>query len=387
MADIIRALLSRSTALCLIAIGYIAILTTDGMCQESDTRVKATEDFKPEDRQLRLNQIQVIGTHNSYHLAPIPEVMKLIGLTGKAIADSIDYSHAPLDKQFEQYGIRQIELDIYADPEGGLYSKPVARKLTNQEQPDPRMPFDFDEVMARPGTKIIHSPGFDYATHVPTLKAALQQTVAWSKENPGHLPILVLLELKESANGPAGVKPLKFDRAMLDALDDEIRECVPSDALLCPDHVRGEHATLRDAVTQRGWPKLHECTGKIFFALDNTDGLKDRYLQERETLQGRVMFVSVGEDHPAAAWMKINDPISDFDRIKDCVSKGFLVRTRADSDTKQARKNDPNQRDKAIQSGAQFISTDFPIPDPRWSEYCVQWPQKAVYRRNPITSQ
>jgi hypothetical protein len=193
---------------------FVAVDT--GLSQEQLTRPPANPEVKPEEKGHRLNEIQVIGTHNSYHLAPTPEIMKLIGLTGKAVADSIDYTHAPLAEQFGSLGIRQIELDIYADPDGGLYSDPVGRKLAQQTGADPRMPFDFDGVMQKPGTKIIHAPGFDFATHVPTLRMALEQTVAWSKSNPGHLPILILIEIKESAIGPAGVKPLKFDRARLD---------------------------------------------------------------------------------------------------------------------------------------------------------------------------
>ena len=98
------------------------------------------------------------------------------------------------------------------------------------------------------------------------------------------------------------------------------------------------------------------------------------------------MFVSVDPDHPAAGWMKLNDPVDDFQRIQDCVRRGFIVRTRADSDTNQARENDTIQRDRAIASGAQFISTDYPVPDSRWSDYRVQWPDRAVYRRNPLTT-
>jgi hypothetical protein len=363
---------------------FVAVDT--GLSQEQLTRPPANPEVKPEDKGLRLNEIQVIGTHNSYHLAPTPEIMKLIGLTGKAVADSIDYTHAPLAEQFGSLGIRQIELDIYADPDGGLYSDPVGRKLAQQTGADPRMPFDFDGVMQKPGTKIIHAPGFDFATHVPTLRMALEQTVAWSKSNPGHLPILILIEIKESAIGPAGVKPLKFDRARLDGLDQEIRESIPGDMMLTPDHVRGEYSSLREAIEKRGWPTLERCCGKVFFALDNTDGVKDRYLEDHESLKDRLMFVSVGPEHPAAGWMKINDPLEDFQRIQDCVRRGFIVRTRADYDTKQARQNDTNQRDRAVESGAQFISTDFPIPDPRWTDYCVQWPDRAVYRRNPLTA-
>jgi hypothetical protein len=32
---------------------------------------------------LRLNQIQVIGTHNSYHVAPAAAIRDLIAVTGK----------------------------------------------------------------------------------------------------------------------------------------------------------------------------------------------------------------------------------------------------------------------------------------------------------------
>jgi hypothetical protein len=368
------------------ALVFFCTTLGSAVCQEQSSGASVSNELKPEDRMLRLNEIQVIGTHNSYHLAPAPEIMKIIAFTGKAVADSIDYSHAPLDQQFGKLGIRQIELDIYADPDGGLFSNPVGRKLAQQTDPDPRMPFDFDEVMRKPGTKIIHAPGFDFASHVPTLKAALEQTVAWSKSNPGHLPILILLEIKESAVGPAGVKPLKFDRAKLDTLDQEIRDCVPSNMLLTPDLVRGEYSSLREAIEKRGWPTLESCSGKLFFALDNTDGPKDRYLQEHECLENRVMFVSVDPDHPAAGWMKLNDPVDDFQRIQDCVRRGFIVRTRADSDTNQARENDTIQRDRAIASGAQFISTDYPVPDSRWSDYRVQWPDRAVYRRNPLTT-
>lgn len=343
-------------------------------------------DFDAESASLRWNQIQVIGTHNSYHLAPEAKILELISLTGRQVAKAIDYSHAPLTQQFSEHGIRQIELDLYADPEGGLYSKPIGKQLARVTEEDPRMPFDFQKVMTQPGIKVIHAPGFDYATTVPTLKAGLEEVVRWSAANPDHLPILILLELKESATGPAGVKPLPFDEAMLEQLDQQIRDTVPAQQLITPDWVRGESETLRDAIVTRGWPKLDEVRGRLMFGLDNTDSVRQRYLKKSETLRDRMMFVSVDESHPAAAWMKLNDPIGDFEKIQRCVQQGFLVRTRADTDTRQSRSNDTTMRDKAFASGAQFISTDYPVPDERWSEYRVCWPNNAVYRRNPIAT-
>jgi len=121
------------------------------------------------------------------------------------------------------------------------------------------------------------------------------------------------------------------------------------------------------------------------FALDNEDRVRDLYLEIHPALQGQLCFASVAESHPQAAWFKINDPVTEFDRIRRLVGEGFLVRTRADADTRQACSNNPTQCDRALASGAQFISTDYPKPDRRLSPYCVQLPNRVVARANPIS--
>ena len=45
--------------------------------------------------------------------------------------------------------------------------------------------------------------------------------------------------------------------------------------------------------------------------------------------------------------------------IRDAVARGYLVRTRADIDTADARRNDPTRREAALASGAQIVSTDY----------------------------
>lgn len=69
--------------------------------------------------------------------------------------------------------------------------------------------------------------------------------------------------------------------------------------------------------------------------------------------------------------MKRNDPIGSHDEIVSLVNAGFQVRTRADSGTTESRMNDPKRRDLAIRSGAQLISTDYPEPNRRFSDYFV----------------
>ena len=96
------------------------------------------------------------------------------------------------------------------------------------------------------------------------------------------------------------------------------------------------------------------------------------------------MFASVDEGDPAAAWFKRNDPIGGYDEIRRLVAAGFLVRTRADADTRQARDGSTAMRDRALASGAQFVSTDYPVPDPRFTDYCVRLPGGVVARANPV---
>ena len=79
----------------------------------------------------------------------------------------------------------------------------------------------------------------------------------------------------------------------------------------------------------------------------------------------RLIFVDVPPSDPDAAVTVVNDPISDAARIRDLVTQGFIVRTRADADTVEARSGDTTRRDAAFASGAQYVSTDYVFPDDR----------------------
>jgi hypothetical protein len=233
--------------------------------------------------------------------------------------------------------------------------------------------------------KVLHVPDVDYRTSALTLVDALKQVRTWSQAHRRHVPIMILLELKSEGSRLLPTKPLPFDAQALASLESEILSVFARDEIITPDGVRDSFATLAEAVKKLGWPRLDTVRGKVMFALDNEDQVREIYLDGHSALQGRLMFTSVSESHPAAAWFKINDPVADFDRIRRLVGAGFLVRTRADADTRAARTNDTAQRDKALASGAQFVSTDYPVADPRFTDYCVQFPGKVVARSNPVS--
>jgi hypothetical protein len=333
----------------------------------------------------RFNEIQVMGTHNSYHIAPEPAMMQLIEQGGKGRSVSIDYTHRPLWEQFAVLGVRQIELDVYADPKGGHYSEPSGRALVKAANLGQLETHDPEGRLLKPGLKVFHVTDFDYRTTVYTFVDALKEIRDWSNQNPKHVPITVLVEVKEGA-GRIGMTPaVRFDSSQFDQIDREIRDVFLPKQLITPDSIRGGFDNLRTAVLQRGWPDLEQVRGKILFALDNGAPVRDQYLEGHDSLRGRVLFVSVDANHPAAAFMKINDPVADQEKIRQAVKAGFIVRTRADSPTLHARENDVRQRELAFASGAQFVSTDYPEADVRFSTYDARLPNDLVARTNPVS--
>jgi hypothetical protein len=335
----------------------------------------------------RVNQLQVIGSHNSYHVAPSPAIWDLLVSRNAQRAQGLDYTHPPLAEQFSKQGIRQVELDVYADPKGGLFAAPSARAMVRTLGRDPGEDPNAGGILQQPGLKILHVPDIDFRTTAPSFVDALKQIRAWSQTNRRHVPILVLVELKEDALPTLPTRPVPFGKDELDSVDAEIRSVFQKSEILTPDRVRGKFASLPEAIKAQGWPKLDEVRGLVMFALDNEGSVRDRYLEGHPALKDRMLFATVAPENPAAAWFKINNPIKDHDRIKKLVSDGFLVRTRADADTVQSRKNDPTQREQALSSGAQFISTDYALPDRRFSDYSVHFPGGQIARSNPVSGE
>jgi Phosphoinositide phospholipase C, Ca2+-dependent len=333
------------------------------------------------DRCVALNQVQVLGTHNSYHIQPVPILINAY-LQFDPNAYQLEYTHRPLPEQLE-LGIRQFELDVFADPQGGLYSEPFGLKLREGDV-NARLP-----GLDAPGLKVLHIQDLDWEVRCPTLIACLGEIEAWSDAHPGHLPIFVLIEVKDDPiSDPLGfgfVRPLPFDAEAFDTLDDEIRSVVPAERLITPDDVRGRFSTLEEAVLARGWPKLGEARGKLLFGLDN-EGKRDVYRDGRPSLEGRVLFTNAVPGDADAAFVKVNEVFGNQDLIRELVARGYLVRTRADADTIEARTDDTTRRDAALASGAQYVSTDYPEPDPFDGQYVVELPDGPPGRCNPVNA-
>jgi hypothetical protein len=295
----------------------------------------------------------------------------------------LEYAHEPIPKQLDS-GVRQIELDVYADAKGGLYAHPAGPNTVASAHLPPDPPFDPDGLMLKPGFKVMHVQDIDYVSTCQPLIACLQTVRTWSQAHPEHLPLFILIETKQGTpKSPLPfTTPEQFTSATFDALDQEIRSVFSAGEMITPDQVRGSFATLNEAIRKQGWPTLAQARGKVVFLMDQRP-VGPVYLDGHPSLRGRVIFTNAVPGQPDAAFTEEND--GSPEEIAALVREGYLVRTRSDSDTKEARINNTVPRRHALASGAQIISTDYPPSEPaKWTGYKVSFPDGLMARCNPV---
>ena len=284
-------------------------------------------------------------------------------------------------------GLRALELDVVHDPEGGRYASPRGLAWLAERGIAAPRPYDPEGEMKAPGFKVLHVQDLDFRSNCATLARCLGELRRWSDAHPRHLPVVVTMNAKDDKlTGIDGVvEPLPFDAAAYDALDREILAVLPRARLIVPDDVRGERRTLREAVLANAWPTVDEARGRFLFVLDETGAKRDRYVAGHPSLRGRVLFVNAPPESDEAAFLILNEPIAGGERIRELVAQGFLVRTRADADTREARSGDTARREAAFASGAHVVSTDYYEPNPAFGTgYVVELPGGGVARCNPV---
>mmetsp|Transcript_86133 Transcript_86133/g.152165 ORF Transcript_86133/g.152165 Transcript_86133/m.152165 type:complete len:485 (+) Transcript_86133:46-1500(+) len=352
---------------------------------------------------LRINHAQVLGSHNSYHLA----------------THFYQYSHPALDKQLD-LGIRALELDLWYD----FVSKEV---------------------------KVLHVAGADEKSNCQTLKDCLTLVRSWSHSNPWHFPLFIQLEMEgglENSTASANVcSTVDVDPATTCAVDNcvgvpfsDMEDCLTSKcltAVLAAYSNNAACASVLDCVksqqTSRNPNELltqsaildiigacvsippgalspvdlnssvaAEVTEKLIAVIDSTFDASKRiapsnlfkdsteasamqqyhqknFWPEVDSSRGQVIFWlrharwadSVADssrrpfflDGVDMAIRAANDPAD----VADAATNGAMVRTRADQDMEMRQ----SRRQAALNSGAFVVSTDlFPTVDH------TQWPSQ-----------
>lgn len=373
------------------------IIILSGCKKESDNSRKASIPDQTEINKLKINQLQTLGSHNSYHIRTDPKLLNFLSAISSILpsnlqASDLDYEHESLEIQLNTYGMRSFEIDIYADPVGGRFYSRRGNILIGKPEAS-----GIDELR-QPGFKVMHIPDIDYNTHFYTFKSMLLALKSWSDTHPNHIPVFLLIETKETTAGDIlgflGFKTaIKYTPALCDDLDAEVKAVFGNnlDKVITPDMIRASYPTLEAAVLANNWPTVGESRGKFIFVMQG--GGEEEYIQGHASLQGRTMFIMSEQGKPEAAFLGYDDPTRNSSIIPTAVSKGYMVRTRSDDPNKQNRTGDYTQQNAAFVSGAQMISTDYYRPDPRYltqpatfKNYSCRFPNNDLARINPVSA-
>ena len=318
---------------------------------------------------IPVNQLRVLASHNSYKLAPTPRTMKFLTRFKRWFGSEnnpiqLEYSHLPIKQQCTDYHIRGLELDVYNDPKGGHYYRHRLNFLIPKQRVKEREYLP----MKLPGFKVLHIPDVDYRTHYLTLVSALEEIDEWSLANPKHAPIFVNLELKTTALGDESkiLRHLGFARAIpfsandLSMLDSLLGQHLTT--LYAASELKEGFSSLRERITLKSWPTLGEVRGRVFVIIEADASMA--YPVNRNA------FVYGNTHDPNCLFLLFNDPIKPQEEITELIQT-YIVRTRADAGTWEARNNQYERLKAALLSGAQIISTDYYRPDNSLGKYFV----------------
>ncbi len=283
---------------------------------------------------LKFNEISFIATHNSYQKKPVASMQKIFynlsDLTfGLISSETGQFNSQTLTRQFN-CGIRSIEMDIET------IVKDNAITFT-----------------------CMHSPTIDMTTTCYDFALALKEISLWSDNNPGHLPITVIVEPKSIFLPIENMEFFNIDYAK--ELDKVIRTNL-GDKLFTPDDMLRDYKTFGEMRAADDWCRVDEMLGKVLILLHET-GVTEDYIALDPTFGTQAMFPMLREkDAPrdCASFLLINEPKKALECKGDILdTSNLIIRTRADS----YGSVDENKRNNAISSGAQIISTDYPMRD------------------------
>ena len=279
---------------------------------------------------VKLNEIAVMGTHNSYQLLgtlPKRGLMKTLQIISfGAVENKAVFEMDTFTEQLEQ-GIRNLEIDIETVDDEGDVSFIVTHKAI-----------------------------IDNVSSAYNLAKGLEEIAMWSDNNPGHLPVYLLIEPKDDVPSINNMKNFSLEYAL--ELDKVLRQ-VLGDRLFTPQQVMGDYESFEEMRKADGWPTLKESAGKIIVLLHTCD-VTQKYIDTDTSIKTQAMFPMLlfGDiDKPYASFILDNDPVTATENNKKTVDENnLMVRTRADDypDFSEERYN------YADECGSHIITTDYP---------------------------
>lgn len=303
---------------------------------------------------IKFNELSFLGTHNSYQKVIIEETKKLYeslsALTfGLYSAENLDFESETLTDQLN-CGIRSFEIDIET--------------------------FDRDGEIS---FTCMHNPYFEMSTSCYDFSLAMKEISMWSDNNPGHLPITLLVEPKSIFIPLEDMEFFNIEYA--EALDDTLRETL-GDKLFTPADMQRDYASFGEMRAADGWCEVKDMLGKVVVLLHDCSAT-EKYIAIDPAVKTQAMFPVLREgdvDRDCASVILCNKPEKLLKIKEDIINnRKIMVRTRAD----QFNRISEDARKNAFASGANIISTDYPVrTDTGYGDYVVTFGGKTTVRPN-----
>ncbi len=355
------AILSVVVLFLLIVFRLFAIKIYDSNVQNAHMRTLTSyydsEDFEPidetefvnfdlSDTTIRLNEIQMLATHNSYKKTGSDIGRLFVGL-GDSFeeARALKYGYKNLTDQFEA-GVRSMEFDLR---------------------------------LRKTQFVLTHVPLVDNSSVAPDFSQALDEIYLFSSNHPNHIPIIILMEIKDDW--------MILDHALQDIESNDLENLNElltdklKDNLFTPNDMMETGKTLKETIQTTGWPTVNSLLGKVIFVL-HPGSFTDMYHELDETLKTQPMFIGAYQDgihEDYASFIVHNNP--SVSEITPLIESNFIVRTRIDSNLVFNQ----DDFDQAILSGAQILTSDFLIgrKDIKTEDIIYFSDNKLIILKNP----
>lgn len=280
---------------------------------------------------IKFNELSYLATHNSYQTPAVDELKKVYGnlseLTfGLVAAETGDFWSETLTEQLS-CGLRSFETDIET--------------------------FDRDGEIS---FTCMHSPYIDMTTSCYDFALAMREIAMWSDNNPNHLPITIIIEPKTLFIPLEDMKFFNIDYAK--EFDKVLRESL-GDNLFTPADMLRDYSSFGEMRAADDWCKVEDMLGKVLILMHETDITED-YIALDSSLRTQAMFPMLREediDRDCASFILCNKPEELLEINDEVKAEKIMVRTRADKFTDVS----DERRENAFASGAQIISTDYPV--------------------------
>lgn len=280
---------------------------------------------------VKYNEITVLGTHNSYQLLATKQkrtYSKFVEAITFGIGKDrkIDFEMDTLTTQLEK-GVRNLEIDIVAEVDG-------------------------ENVCFT----VMHHHPLDNVSSSYNFEKALREIALWSDNNPGHLPVSILVEPKNIEKEKNGIK--EFSLTYADELDAIVRRAL-GDKLITPADILGDYESFKAMRADDGWATLEEMRGKVVLLLHPCDATED-YINIDTSIKTQAIFPMLrpeDAERDCASFILDNEPKEAAVNNKvNADELRLIIRSRADNypDFSDERYADANK------CGSHIITTDYP---------------------------